>query len=152
VELLLTADEPSSLPVKNLQGPIFLSEVDGLARVIAALMDIVPESELRTLHLFAPDLCAVGDLAAQAKNMAAALVPEGFNLSLGARRSLRNLGEDQSWSAKDFFRQQPFKVKVSTAFSERFLKTHNLMFPKLDDDRLRQLVVAAVEKITGFKK
>ncbi len=152
VHLMLSAEELNALSIKHPHTPFYLSPVGAVAEVVAKLLVLPPTTGLRTLHLLPSPPASTGELFDQLHQMANELLPEGFHLAAGARRTLRRVDPHQGWSVKDFFKQQPHKAHLETTMSEQFFGQHEMSLPRIDRDDLKKLVVQAVESIIGFKQ
>ena len=150
-QLLLTADEPASLPVKDMERPVAVSSVDAVVRVVSGLVGLPPISGGRTLHLLSHRSPSIEGLYEEVRNAADDLVPAGFDLATGARRALRRNDKGRFWSPRDFFRVNPLKAQISRIYSDRFLERNDLEMDRFDGEQVRDLAVHGVEEIVGFR-
>jgi hypothetical protein len=75
-----------------------------------------------------------------------------LNFIAEARRTLR---EDESpthwWSARNFFKRQPYDAQISTAATEKLLKEYKLELPDYNEKITEKIVISALERIKNSK-
>jgi hypothetical protein len=150
--LLLAAKDSSSLPVKNPMSLLHIIDLETIVQVIARLALVTPRQDGETLHFLLKDLPHLSTLMNKAHAAAEKMVPGEFDLVSGARRALRK--DDlptHRWSARNFFKRQPYDAKILDTYTERFLIKHRIESPKFDKKIIGQITRRAVEKIAGFK-
>jgi nucleoside-diphosphate-sugar epimerase len=150
--LLLAAKDTSSLPVKNPMSQLQIIDIETISHGIAKLAFITPRQEGETLHFLLKDVPHLSTLMNRVHAAAEKLVPGDFDLVSGARRALR---KDElpthRWSARNFFKRQPYDAKILDTYTERFLLKHRIESPRFDKKIVKQVSQRAVEKIAGFK-
>ncbi|MCP4676619.1 MAG: hypothetical protein GY854_14120 [Deltaproteobacteria bacterium] len=151
VQLLLTVDDPSSLPFKDPKSKLHAIDIETLSSILANLALLDPTNDVQTLHVAFASMPTLLDLVETAATVARDLTPVGFDFVRGARRALRRAEPGERWSAREFFKKQPYRMRLSTALSERFLKERGLVLPSLDDETMKRLTSRAVEKVVGFR-
>jgi hypothetical protein len=150
--LLLAAKDTGSLPVKNPMSLLHIVDLETIAQGIARLAVVTPRQDGETLHLLLKDVPRLSTMMNRVHAAAEKLVPGDFDLVSGARRALRK--DDlpaHRWSARNFFKRQPYGAKILDTYTERFLLKHRIELPAFDNKIIAQITHRAVEKIVGFK-
>jgi hypothetical protein len=151
IHLLLSVDDPASLQSKDPLNRIFAIDVKTLSEIILGLVQLPPSAGGRTLHLTFGDLPVLNELIPTVKSQTQKLVPAGFELLAGAKRLLRRSDQDLFWSAREFFKKQPEKARISASHTERFLAEQGLPIPCFNDGISKSLTARAAEEIAGFR-
>ncbi len=150
VQLLLTVDDPSSLPFKDPASRLHAIDIETISSILTKLARFEPTNDVQTLHVSFVSMPQLLSLVETVAAIAVDLTPVGFDLGRGARRALRRAEPDERWSAREFFKKQPYRMRLSTALSERFLEELGLALPSFDEETMKRLTSQAVEKIVGL--
>ncbi|MCP4602882.1 MAG: hypothetical protein GY847_20595 [Proteobacteria bacterium] len=151
VDLLLALDDQSSLPTKDTGSKLFAVDAPALVRIFAGLAQSKPVEGAQTLHLVFSNMPPILELFETVQRAAKEISPQGFELAVGARRMLKRNRTGEIWSVKEFFKRQPYRARISTSLTERFLSEQDLTISSLDNELVERLVAKAVEKIVGFR-
>ncbi len=152
IELLLAVEDPETLPVKSQRSRLFVIDVDTLASILCSIVLSPPsKSGGQTLHLVPEELPPLTTLLTSVRNFALDLAPPGFDLTTGARRMLRKNEWEDVWSARGFFKKQPYRIKLLTSSTRRTLQDQDLPMPTLEYALLKRLTSRTMAKMTDLK-
>jgi len=127
-----------------------LAGIDGLSRLISALVDHPPEHGGRVLHAADPALLQVDELELRIRAAARNIAPGSFDLQAGARRLLQRATGNGQWSLREFFQLLPV-ARIETAWTERFIADRGLSTVALDPRETDQWIEHAIEEIVGLR-
>jgi hypothetical protein len=146
--VLLAMTEP---PPRQVGDRMILTDIESLATIIASLDGGGAVRSGTTLHLAGAPPLSLGESSAIVMEVAARLVPPGYDLAAGARRVLRKGDEESWWSPKELSRRQVPSARFASEQTGEFLRDRGLVPPRVDRDKLVPLVERAVEEIVGFR-
>jgi nucleoside-diphosphate-sugar epimerase len=129
---------------------LVLAGVDGLSRLLGAVVDCPPPPGGRVLHAVDPAFPRVEDLVERLRVAARDLAPASFDLAAGARRSLQRSPAHERWSAPEFFGRQP-KARIESTWSTRFAEAHGLPSVALTPTGSDELIEHTIEEIVGLR-
>lgn len=127
-----------------------LAGVDGLSRLLGALVDRPPAPGGRVLHAADPAFLQVDELESRIRAAARDLAPGSFDLAAGARRLLQRATGNGQWSPREFFQAQPV-ARIETTWTERFIADQGLATVALDPRETDQWIEHAIEEIVGLR-
>jgi hypothetical protein len=149
--LLLCLESPEDL------GPVFsdielnLVSLEDLSRIAAGLVESSSLLSGRTLHVVGEGLTVLRELHAEAVRRAADVIPAGFDRSAGARRAMKRDPHKRRWLVQEFFRHQPQRARITTAYTHAMLSQLGIAPPVFTDTWLEKVVSDASEEILGFR-
>jgi hypothetical protein len=150
--LLLALDSPEEL------GPSFsgielnLVSLEDLSRIAACLVEETPPLRGRTLHIVGEGLPPnLPMLHADVVGLSSGVIPAGFDRGAGARRAIKRDTQKREWFVQEFFRHQPRRARITTAYTRGVLSQRGIAPPVFTEDWLEDLVNAASEEILGFQ-
>lgn len=149
--LLLALDSPEELGVNAAGLELYATPLPDLARIAAGLMIAPSPLTGRTLHVVGEELPPLAELHEEMVHLASSVVPAGFNRGAGARRAIKRDPLKKEWFVQEFFRHQPRRARITTAYTRGILAQLELTPPIFTTSWLEELACAAGEEIVGYK-